>query len=93
MKATVTSLYRDGKNLGGSRTAATVTGDLNLGSGRNPVTGRHTTEASILDDNGSSLLPDLHDAVVISISGHGLRLRGTEQNGKREVAQEWWCVP
>jgi len=92
MTARVSSLYRNGHRLN-SKVAETVEGDLNLMVSRNPVTGLACTEAVILNDEGGSLLNDMHDVVCVCIAAHGLRLRGTEYAKGREVAQEWWCVP
>jgi hypothetical protein len=93
MKAKVSSLYRNGRNLPTNKVSGTAEGDLNLAVSKHPVTGRCTHEACVLNDDGHSLLPDLYDVTCVSISAAGFRLRGIEIKSGREVSQEWWCMP
>jgi hypothetical protein len=55
--------------------------------------------ADVLKDDGSSLVPPLHDARVRRITREGLVITGTEIVGKdtakarvRSFPQVWWCV-
>ena len=93
MKAKVSTLYRNGRRLPANKVGATVTGDLNLGVSKHPVTGLCCIEAVVLEDSGRSLLPDMHDVTCVCIAAHGLRLRGLEICAGKEMAQEWWCRP
>lgn len=92
MRAKVSPLYKKGVRVPREKKICSVDGDLNLSVGKNPVTGRCVKEACVLTDHGGSLLPDLFDVECISIAAYGMRLRGVEFCGGREVAQEWWCV-
>ncbi len=94
MNASVLQLYRNGKKISdGQKAGVFVTGDLNMGICRNPVNGRISCEACLLGDGGTQLITSIYDANCVVIAGYGLRLRGVEFTGGREVAQEWWCLP
>lgn len=93
MLAKVWRIYKNGRQLtSNKKSVPPVVGDLNLGAGKNPITGRVTSEASVLTDRGLSLIPNLVDVVCIAIAADGLRLRGVEILAGRELAQEWWCI-
>jgi hypothetical protein len=91
MKAKVTRLYKDGRYLPGGIRRKIMEGDLNMSVSKHPVTGRCDYEASLVENSGYCVIPELHDAMCTCIAAHGLRLRGIEFNGTREVVQEWWC--
>ena len=93
MKATVSTLYRNGVRRPFNKVNETVTGDLNLAVSNHPVTRRCDICACVLADTGASLIKDLHNAVCVSIAAHGLMLVGTESVNGKEYAQEWWCRP
>jgi hypothetical protein len=90
MTASVRTIYRNGRRL--AKASAPVVGDLNLDVGKNPVSRALCSEACLLTERGSALVPPLYDAVCVVIAGHGLRLRGIEIVAGREIVQEWWCV-
>lgn len=97
MKATVTELYRGGvRFLDPALKGKSATGELDLSSHLNPLTRRYTRTAILVGSDGSSLLEAIHDVALVSIAGHGLRLRGMQfrptKNGLIEECQEWWCT-
>ncbi len=91
MKAWVMPLFSKGKPIPKGKEPPYVTGDLNMADGRNPVLGRLVSEACLLSDSGSNLLDPMVDVRLLSISAHGMQLRGYEYGPDgAQVAQEWW---
>ncbi|HGM4435012.1 TPA: hypothetical protein ACKPIN_003513 [Pseudomonas aeruginosa] len=91
MKAWVMPLYSKGKPIPKSKESGFSVGDLNMADGRNPVLGRLVSEACLLSDSGSNVLDPIVDVRLLSISAHGMQLRGFEYSSNgAQVAQEWW---
>ncbi|MEA8592117.1 hypothetical protein PZT57_26085 [Pseudomonas aeruginosa] len=91
MQAWVMPLFSKGKPIAKGKEPAFATGDLNMADGRNPVLGRLVSEASLLSDSGANVLDPIVDVRLLSISAHGMQLRGYEYvAGGAQVAQEWW---
>lgn len=91
MKAWVMPLFSKGKPIPRGKEAGFTVGDLNMADGRNPVLGRLVSEACLLSGSGANVLDPIVDVRLLSISAHGMQLRGFEygKNGA-QVAQEWW---
>lgn len=54
--------------------------------------GRIATVAALLSDvdgTDTPVLPELHDACVLSVNGPQLRIRGFERIGDAQYAQTW----
>lgn len=91
MKAWVTPLFSKGKPIAKGKEPGFVNGDLNMSDGRNPMLGRLVSEACLLSENGSNMLDPIVDVRLLSISAHGMQLRGFEYTSTgAQVAQEWW---
>ena len=91
MKAWVMPLYTKGKPIPRGKEPGFVTGDLNMSDGRNPVLGRLVSEACLLSDSGAHVLDPIMDVRLLSISAHGMHLRGFEYGVTgAQVAQEWY---
>ncbi|ELG7182104.1 TPA: hypothetical protein ACP3ZG_001596 [Pseudomonas aeruginosa] len=91
MQAWVMPLFSKGKPIAQGKEPPFVTGDLNMADGRNPVLGRLVSEACLLSDSGTNVLDPIVDVRLLSISAHGMQLRGYEYGaGGAQVAQEWW---
>jgi hypothetical protein len=91
MNAIVTQLYKNGKRLPSGLKLREHVGDLNVNTGRNVVTGRGAKDAMLLVGRGDHVIEPMQDVHIVYLAAKGLLLRGTEHNGGREVAQEWWC--
>lgn len=91
MKAWVMPLYKNGKPVAKGREPGFSVGDLNMAEGRNAVLARLVSEASLLSENGANLLDPIADVRLLSISAHGMQLRGFEYGASgAQLAQEWW---
>lgn len=91
MKAWVMPLYSKGKPIPKGKEPGFSVGDLNMADGRNPVLGRLVSEACLLSDSGSNVLDPIVEVRLLSISAHGMQLRGFEYSSNgAQVAQEWW---
>lgn len=104
MKAWVMPLFKNGKPIAKGRELGFSAGDLNMAEGRNPVLARLVSEACLLSESGANVLDPIADVRLLSISAHGLQLRGFEYGANgAQLAQEWWvrfssptesgCVP
>lgn len=91
MKAWVMPLYTKGKPIPRGREPSFVVGDLYMAEGRNPVLGRLVSEACLLTESGGNVLDPMADVHLLSISAHGMLLRGIEYSSSgAQVAQEWF---
>lgn len=96
MRATVTILYEDGLPVPRTRKPVMVEADVDVSTGKHPVTSRVTTTAWTSEPatGTRAIVRPLHDVVLLWIAFRGLRIRGLEiVDGGREVAQEWFIVP
>jgi hypothetical protein len=94
MKVEVQPIYEKGKSARAKERASMpkYRGTLRLREERVHELGRIATVAALIsnvDGTESPVLPPLHDACVLSVSGSQLRIRGFEQVGDAQYGQTW----
>jgi len=81
VKAKVSTLYKEGKLVGGNEFGKTGIGGLTF----------YGSQAEIWTTIGECCLPFLQNAQCNSITKDGISLSGIEQINGVKYYQEWWC--